>query len=312
MSDGHGSKKSFRSDQGAQLAVGTAAEVLTEFKDRLGGVRGNLSEVGRAAEVDLPREMVRRWQQGVEAHLIEHPLTDNELRGLESPDRQAVDQNGLVVYGATLLAVLLTPRFALYLQLGDGDIVVVGDDGAASRPLPPDERLFANETLSLCSPGSAGGKRFPGPAGAWSEFRVRFQPMEEKASALVLVSTDGYANAFRTDADFLQVGPDLLQMIREEGIGTVRGNLGEWLADASEKCGDDVTLGIVCRADVTTRSPSSPPAPGDKGSKAPPLDPARTEQVKADGSKESGDDRPAAKQEEKAARSWLWPFGRSR
>ena len=52
-------------------------------------------------------------------------------------------------------------------------------------------------------------------AGAWSEFRVRFLPLEQTLPTLVLVSTDGLANSFRTDADFLKVGTDLRQMYNQ-------------------------------------------------------------------------------------------------
>jgi hypothetical protein len=257
VSDGHGSKKSFRSDRGAQMAVRTGVDVLEEFARRLGPQR-NLSEVGRVAELDLPRELVKRWQDAVEAHLVERPLAEDELQKLEPADRDVVMKDQSVVYGATLLGVLLTPRFLLYLQLGDGDIVAVADDGEVSRPLPPDERLFANETLSLCSPGSSGGRRLPsaGSAGAWTEFRIRFQPLEQRLPALILVSTDGYANSFRTDADFLKVGSDMLRMLRAEGTGPLRSGLATWLNDASAQCGDDVTLGLVYRAAAASWGPA--------------------------------------------------------
>jgi serine/threonine protein phosphatase PrpC len=252
VSDGHGSKKSFRSDEGARLAVRAATELLQEFDKQLGG-ECNLSVIAGTAEVDLPRKLVQRWQGTVEDHLAAHPLMEAEREKLDAGERQIIEQDQLLIYGATVLGVLVTPRFTLYLQLGDGDILVVSDAGEVTRPLPPDDRQFANETLSLCSPGASGGKRSPSSAsaGAWAEFRIRFQPLEGSSPALILVSTDGYANSFRSENDFLKVGSDLRKMIREEGIGIVGDNLEKWLSEASNNCsGDDVTLGLIYRADV--------------------------------------------------------------
>ena len=61
--------------------------------------------------------------------------------------------------------------------------------------------------------------------------------------ALVLLSTDGYANSFRDDGGFLQIGGDVLQILREDGIEGVERNLTSWLSEASELgSGDDITL----------------------------------------------------------------------
>jgi len=145
----------------------------------------------------------------------------------------------LVQYGSTLLTVLAGPEVLLFLQLGDGDILVVADDGTVTRPMPEDSRLMANETTSLCT------------VDAWREIRVALYPLVEGAPALILLATDGYANSFVSEQDFLRVGPDYLQAIREEGLAAVASRLDEWLADASTQgSGDDITLGIVARSDV--------------------------------------------------------------
>jgi hypothetical protein len=146
----------------------------------------------------------------------------------------------LLAYGATLSTVWLGEAFVLYLQLGDGDILTVSPDGTVSRPLPEDERLFGGQTTSLCAPG------------AWRDFRVAFQTLTAgRRPAVVLLSTDGYANAFREDAGFLKVGADLLELLRQEGLDPVAAGLEAWLAEATEQgSGDDVTLGLLCRLDA--------------------------------------------------------------
>jgi serine/threonine protein phosphatase PrpC len=239
VSDGHGSPKSFRSHRGAELAVKTAVNTMYKFvpcrpRDL------NLSMVKRTAEERLPQELVRRWTDAVKEDLQKSPFTAQELDNLKEGEgienRRSGQDNPAVAYGATLLAVLLTKSFILYLQLGDGDILTVSEQAEVSRVFPKDVRLVGGETTSLCSDE------------AWNEFQARFQTLAGSAPALVLLSTDGYANSFRDEAAFFKVGSDLLHMIRSEGLDTVRESLGDWLAQASEGgSGDDITLGILCR-----------------------------------------------------------------
>ena len=82
--------------------------------------------------------------------------------------------------------------------------------------------------------------------------------MVDPPPALILLATDGYANSFVNEAAFLQVGTDILEMIRTEGLETVQENLATWLAEASQDgSGDDITLGILCRTDIQPRPRSA-------------------------------------------------------
>ncbi|HKQ51090.1 MAG TPA: protein phosphatase 2C domain-containing protein, partial [Pyrinomonadaceae bacterium] len=140
-----------------------------------------------------------------------------------------------LAYGTTVLGAAVAADFILYLQLGDGEILTVSRDGEVTRPLPKDERLFANETTSLCSPE------------AWRDFRVCFQVLSNAPPSLILLSTDGYANSFHDEAGFLKVGSDILLMIRADGLGTVEDHLASWLTESTYAgSGDDVTLGLIC------------------------------------------------------------------
>jgi hypothetical protein len=243
LADGHGSVRCFRSDVGSRLAVETAAGVLREFLENLPDPL-HLSVVKRWSEENLPQELVHRWRAAVADHVSDHPLTNEELDRLEEQrdveGRRQVALEPILAYGATLLTVLVTERFILYLQLGDGDILAVSDAGEVSRPpLPADARLFANQTTSLCSED------------AWREVRHHFQVLSGSPPALILVSTDGYSNSFRDEAGFQQVGADILDMVRAEGLDSVAQELEGWLDEASRSgSGDDVTLGIVCRTDA--------------------------------------------------------------
>ena len=244
VSDGHGSPKSFRSSVGAQLAVEVAVQAATDF---LGGMKDSpLSAVKNAAERLLPADIVKVWTQKVAEHLSGNPFTAEELDRLEQNAGLAAraaavgHERDLAAYGATLLLAVVADSYLFYLQLGDGDILTVSDKTqAVEHPLPPDPSLIANETTSLCMKG------------AQKLFRFRFQFVQEMPPALILASTDGYSNSFATPGDFCKVGTDLLSLIQQKGLDYVQHNLPAWLDDASGTgSGDDVSLGIICRADL--------------------------------------------------------------
>jgi serine/threonine protein phosphatase PrpC len=228
LADGHGSARSPRSEAGAELAVQAAVEELQCLWEGP-APPGNLSALKHLAEYKLPQAMVRRWIEAVKEDHSQHAavLEATEVVG---------EEDLLLQYGCTLLAVLVAEQFILYLQLGDGDILAAAPDGTVHRPILRDERLIANETTSLCSPQ------------AWREFRVGFQVLGDRPPALILASTDGYANSFRDEAVFLQIGPDYLEMIRSDGFDAVAAGLEEWLTEASTLgSGDDIALGMIYR-----------------------------------------------------------------
>jgi hypothetical protein len=188
--------------------------------------------------------IVERWREAVADDLRRAPVTGAELAALErAAGRQAAVRRDCcprLAYGTTLLAVLLASRYVAYFQLGDGDLLAVSHAGEVTRPLSADGRLFANETTSLC-------------AGDASEhFRVGAHRLDEGAEpALILLATDGYANSFRDDLGFCQVGSDLLEIIRAYGVQAVEGSLEAWLEEATQLgSGDDVSVGILCRLDA--------------------------------------------------------------
>ena len=221
VADGHGSARYSRSHIGARLAVESGAQLVQDFLKSQAD-SDNLSLLKDATEDWLPRALVRRWVEVVTDHFNADPLNEESI----------------VAYGATLIVAAVSERFALYLQLGDGEILTVSENGEVTRPLTRDDRLIANETTSLCA------------SDAWRDFRVSFQPLNHSYPALILLSTDGYPNSFRHESGFFKVGSDILHMIREHGLDMVKDNLAGWLSDSTRAgSGDDVTLGILCSLD---------------------------------------------------------------
>lgn len=243
VSDGHGSNKCFRSDRGSRFAVQLAGTLLTETLNEVyNGARDtrDLERFEDEARNYLPGELVKRWRAAVAADLGREPLREAEFARLVAKDgeraRAVVEANHYLAYGATLLAMALTASFALYMQLGDGEILNVSDAGEVTTPLPDDARLLANETTSLCLEKAA------------ADFRFAVRPLAAPLPALILLTTDGYANSFSNTAGFHQVGGDLLAMMRADGFDAVNRAVKGWLEEATRAgSGDDCTLAFLVR-----------------------------------------------------------------
>jgi serine/threonine protein phosphatase PrpC len=219
VADGHGSPACPRSGLGARFAVEIATEVLWPLHPL----------ITLTLMADAITAIVSRWTARVLEHLARHPLTAAEI-GYAGE----VDQRGrpTLIYGATLLFAVVTLENLALGQLGDGDVVVVDQNGRAARPLPADDRLVANVTTSLSDDDAVGS--------------VRTAILETDGSRLVLLATDGYANSFANDDAFLQVGTDVLEMVDAQGIELIRSSLRGWLAETTQEgAGDDIAVTIA-------------------------------------------------------------------
>ncbi len=236
LADGHGAARYVRSHRGAKLAVQVAKDILSDFAESNESTR-DLTRVARQAAEQLPRTLVRTWQDQVRSELSVRPLSAaEEARWLEDRKPDAV-RDPLRAYGSTLVAAILTSRYLLFCHLGDGDILTVDSQGEVARPpLPVDTRLVANQTTSLCGPD------------AWNDLRVYFQPLTDRPPALIMLSTDGYANSFADEQGFFAAAADLLTALRTNGVQHTTNRLPHWLHATSEGgSGDDISVGLAYR-----------------------------------------------------------------
>ena len=198
-------------------------------------------EVQKCAEYPLRVQVIREWTTRVRA-------------------KAGDDETPLLDYGSTLLVALATPDFLLVGQLGDGDVLLVAEDGIIEVPLPADPAAFADETPSLCLPE------------AWHSLRVRILPAPSQ-EALLLLSTDGYSKSYPTDAEFRQIGPDYLDLIRKDGVSGL--NLRRFLEQVTAQgSGDDIAIALLHWPPLTSQiAADSPAASADS---TPLIEPNRT------------------------------------
>jgi hypothetical protein len=79
--------------------------------------------------------------------------------------------------GSTAGAGAATPRWIMLVQISDGDVLLLADEGATERALLDDPR-WEGRTLSSCQPNM------------WNKARVRVID-EQPVPQLLMLSTDG-------------------------------------------------------------------------------------------------------------------------
>lgn len=205
-----------RSDLGAMFAVEAA---MTAFQ----WATGDTSQLQH-----LPDEVVEIWRKSVLDHAGAHPL-----------EGAPVD-NVLVAYGATLIAVGLTDKNLVALQIGDGDLLFGYPDGSIQRPLADDEGLVGEQTYSLCLDHAASYMRtcvVDGNTGrGWPDF--------------VLLSTDGVSKSFVDNHAYMAIADHYRKLCLQgaEAFQATLDALPDWLKEISEKgSGDDVSLCLAAR-----------------------------------------------------------------
>lgn len=241
VADGHGSPRCPRADRGAQQAAHLAVELLAE----LGG-RVELS----ALEVELRDRvgpaLVERWREAVEADHSADPFSPEENRAVGADDGRLMASQVWMAYGTTVLAVLATPDALAVLQIGDGDLVVVGPSGAAWRPLPDDPSNRGNVTTSLAQSDPTAALRC-------CVLDQRHEPIP-----LAFIASDGFGGAYE-DADWwVDVGRDLADRAARLDIAQLRSSLPRWLQEPADVGGDDATMVLLVA--TSAAATSTPPA----------------------------------------------------
>ena len=211
LADGHGSVRCVRAARGAQLAVECTVKWLDAFAE------AHAQPPPPDQFMALSTALTQSWLDAVRADLGANPP-------------QALDVGA---YGCTLLAMLATEHWLGWLQIGDGDVLIINAEGQVQRPIPTDDRLLGNATTSLSSLHAA------------LDFRGAVC-LEPQSVRFCLLATDGYSNSFAQPAGFSQVATDLQAVVHQEGESGLLDALPGWLQETSALgSGDDITAGVA-------------------------------------------------------------------
>ena len=231
VADGHGSGLCFRSDAGSRLAAETALECLSSFARTVQADAPASAVMDRAQAVFAP-QLTESWRE-------KKPFTPPEWAVVAASEgwrgQEVLQRHPQLAYGSTIVAVLATQSHVLCLQLGDGDILFVDSEGNTHRPISKERRRDEKQTPSLWRRNAA------------SEVQIHAEN-SESLPLLILAATDGCANSYRSDHEFLRIGRECLRMVGDEGFEGIEYRLNCLLDEVqTAPSGDDMTVGVISR-----------------------------------------------------------------
>lgn len=246
VADGHGSSSCPYSSDGSKKATAAFLKILSELYKKFDNSDAFMTYLKREGDTKVAQAVCREWQEKV---LYTH---SQYKRGLSIEADGKTDYTSVYKqYGSTLLGLLITSEFLFALQIGDGDIAFINKDGF-SRVIEGDKQLGV-ETHSLSKPD------------AWKKaisIVQKWQPEKEIPCAFIL-STDGFANSFKSEEAYQKAAIDYYKLLNQYGPKVIKNYLKKWLYETSEQgCGDDITMYISYCYD---ESSVFEPEPNDEG-----------------------------------------------
>lgn len=230
VADGHGSKACPFSKTGSRIAVNVFCDTLKSLYESCATTSEQLpTYLNREGDIGVPKAIDTEWKRRVVERHKKNRRPNERLENGEDDLASVYKQ-----YGATLLGLMITSTFIFALQLGDGDICYVNRDGL-KMVIEPD-KILGVETHSLSRERS------------WEKAIsvVRMIQVSDSLPAMFALSTDGYANSYKSEGEFHAAVTDYFEMLKEHGAKAVEDALPGWLSETSELgCGDDVTMLIA-------------------------------------------------------------------
>lgn len=188
VADGHGSKKHFRSNMGSKFAVEATLDTIANFYEDPAEFEANFPANHKFILKKIEKQIIANWNLKVSEHLKNEPVTAKEREAFTDEEFSEIAPESY--YGTTLIAAVMGKGFTFGLQIGDGSLVAVMEDGAAIMPMEYEESAPANITASLCNAGAA--RMFNG-----------FYLENDRRPLAMFASTDGLYTSFGSEYDFL-------------------------------------------------------------------------------------------------------------
>lgn len=142
VADGHGSKKHFRSNFGSQFAVEATLETIDRFYEDADSFEQEFPKNHKMVIKNIEKQIISVWNEKVKAHLEANPVTVAEKKVFS--DKEFADISPESYYGTTLVAAVAGKGYTFGIQIGDGSLVAIFEDGRAVEPMNYDESAPAN------------------------------------------------------------------------------------------------------------------------------------------------------------------------
>ncbi len=223
VSDGHGSKKHFRSAAGSEVATRIAIRSIMEFSEKNNGLDGIFRDDPNNAARRIAANIICGWNEEIAAHSGFVPYTEEEIQ-------TSLKYGGLpveTIYGATLILAAVTGRGLFGMQIGDGTFAAQEKRGKLYLPMPEDERLVGNLTTSLCDND------------AISSVRWFYMPGTFKS---IILSSDGLINSFRSKEEYLSFGDRITAAVSKGQTAQLEEHLHQRTRSGSR---DDISVAVL-------------------------------------------------------------------
>ncbi len=229
IADGHGSKKYFRSHLGSQFAVEAALETLRHFYKDPEGFEQNFPANHKMILKNMKKQIIANWNVRVQDHLANNPVRLAEMQKFTKEEFKEIPPESY--YGTTLVVAVCGRGFQFGLQIGDGSLVAIFEDGVPVMPMVYDESAPANMTASMCNSNAAS---------MFNSFYI-----ENKKAIAMFASSDGLYTSFSNEDDFLEYHLIITSQLDnfEAFAQSVKKNLTKRSHYGTE---DDISLACIC------------------------------------------------------------------
>lgn len=232
VADGHGSKKHFRSNIGSACAVAAALDTFENFYYFDEEFEETFPANHKRILKKIEKQIIANWNTRISQHLAENPVTDEEKSKFS--EEEFADISTAAYYGTTLIAAVMGKHFTFGVQIGDGSLVAVRENGSAIMPMEYEESAPANITASMCNSQAAD---------MFKSFFIGDEPI-----LALYASTDGLYTSFGSEHDFLNYHSIITNQLvtSSDAEKTIYKNLIKRSRYGTQ---DDVSMSCICNLD---------------------------------------------------------------
>ena len=252
--DGHGGKHYFRSDVGARFATEIIANNVREFVNNIDETLlvGKPFTQQAAIQTEIDRQDFRKerpvdnafrqlfasiigqWQQRIEQHAKDNPLTEKENEQVEEQYKKEFLSGYKLekIYGCTLMAYVSTPKYWFAFHLGDGKMISFDREAQWKEPVLWDDRCFLNKTTSICD------------SDALNEFRYTYQG-DGGFPVAIFLGSDGMDDSFGEETNLVNFYVRVAKSLVNDGFDATFADIKETLPLLSKRGSQD-DMSIAC------------------------------------------------------------------
>lgn len=252
--DGHGGKHYFRSDVGARFATEIIANNVREFVNNIDETLlvGQPFTQQAAIQTEIDRQDFRKerpadnafrqlfasiigqWQQRIEQHAKDNPLTEKENEQVEEQYKKEFLSGYKLekIYGCTLMAYVSTPKYWFAFHLGDGKMISFDQEAQWKEPVLWDDRCFLNKTTSICD------------SDALNEFRYTYQG-DGGFPVAIFLGSDGMDDSFGEETNLVNFYVRVAKSLVNDGFDATFADIKETLPLLSKRGSQD-DMSIAC------------------------------------------------------------------